>query len=125
MAVTTTPKAKGLAASYYFAKDIERATKFYRELFGFEPTMAYPGMVSEWTFPTGESFGVYKPHDGAHKKGSGLMFEFDDIEAAVAAHKARGVEFEDDGKIDESPVCFMAFAKDSEGNEFMFHKLKV
>src|ERR1700680_3023311 len=108
MAVTTTPKAKGLAASYYFAKDIERATKFYRELFGFEPTMAYPGMVSEWTFPTGESFGVYKPHDGAHKKGSGLMFEF-----------------EDDGKIDESPVCFMAFAKDSEGNEFMFHKLKV
>jgi len=125
MAVSTTPKAKGLAASYYYAKDLDRATKFYTELFGFEPTLAYPGMVSEWTFPTGETFGLYKPHDGEHKKGSGLMFEFDDIESAVAAHKGHGVEFEDDGKIDETPVCFMAFAKDSEGNEFMFHKLKT
>ena len=32
-------------------------------------------MVSEWTFPTGESFGVYKPQDGEHKKGSGLIFD--------------------------------------------------
>src|ERR1700686_3872174 len=104
MAVTTTPKAKGLAASYYYAKDLDRATKFYSELFGFEPTMSYPGMVSEWTFPTGESFGVYKPQDGEHKKGSGLMFEFDDIEAAVAAHKARAGEFEDEGKTHEEPL---------------------
>jgi predicted enzyme related to lactoylglutathione lyase len=121
----TTPKAKGLAASYYFAKDLDRATAFYQELFGFEPSLAVPGMVSEWTFPTGESFGLYRPQDEANFKTShGLIFEFDDIEAAVAGHKARGVEFEDDGKIEETPGCFMAFAKDSEGNDFILHKRK-
>ncbi len=121
----STPKAKGLAASYYFAKDLDRATAFYKELFGFEPSMAVPGMVSEWTFPTGESFGIYKPHDeGSFKTSHGLIFEFDDVAAAVAGHKARGVEFEEDGKIEETPACFMAFAKDTEGNEFILHTRK-
>ena len=121
----TTPKAKGLAASYYFAKDLDRATAFYQELFGFEPSMAVPGMVSEWTFPTGETFGLYKPHEeGSFKTSHGLIFEFDDIAAAVAAHKARGVKFEDDGKIEDTPVCLMAFASDTEGNEFIFHQHK-
>lgn len=49
-------RIKGIDASYYFAKDVERATKFYSELFGAEPSMTYPGFVSEWTFPDGESF---------------------------------------------------------------------
>jgi hypothetical protein len=35
------------------------------------------------------------------------------------------VTFDDDGKIEDTPVCWMAFAQDSEGNNFILHKRKV
>lgn len=123
MATAAAPKVTGLDASYYYAKDLDRATKFYTNLLGMEPSMTFPGMVSEWTFPNGETFGLYHPpEESGFKTSGGIMFAVDDVHAAVAAHKARGVEIVD--HVEETPVCFMGFGTDSEGNTFILHKRK-
>ena len=123
MAATATQKVSGIDASYYYVKDLDRATKFYTELLGAAPSFGIPGMVSEWTFPGGETFGLYKPSSPeGFSTGGGIMFAVDDVHEAVKAHKARGVEIED--HIEDTPVCFMAFGTDSEGNGFILHKRK-
>lgn len=69
-------KVNGIDASYYYAKDLDRATAFYTWLFGSDPTIAFPDLLSEWTFAGGESFGLYK---GEHfEKSDGIMFAVDD-----------------------------------------------
>jgi predicted enzyme related to lactoylglutathione lyase len=124
MATAGAIKVKGYDASYYMVKDLDRATRFYNDLLQMQPTMTVPGMVSEYTFPTGETFGLYKPPEGEWQACHGILFSVDDIKSAVADFKSRGVTFEDEGKIDESPGCFMAFATDPEGNRFVVHELK-
>ena len=118
-------KITGLDASYYYAKDLDRATKFYTELLEMSPTMVFPPIVSEWTFPSGENFWLYCPASDASSHftpAHGVMFAVDDLQAAVAKHKARGVKLSDD--ITETPGCFMAHGVDSEGNDFILHKRK-
>jgi hypothetical protein len=62
--------------------------------------------------------------DGSFRPGGGIMFAVDDLKAAVPEFKGRGVPFEDDGAIEETPVCFMAFGTDPEGNTFILHQRK-
>ena len=45
----------GIDATYYLAKDLVRATAFYRDLLGLTPTMEVPDFVTEFTFPGGET----------------------------------------------------------------------
>ena len=123
MAQTAT-KIKGIDATYYLAKDVPRAKKFYTELLGFEPTLTFGEAGAEWTFPGGESFGLYKPSDSPWHEGNGVLFATDDIKATIATCKAHGVELEDDGQLEDTPVCFMAFGKDTEGNNFILHQRK-
>jgi predicted enzyme related to lactoylglutathione lyase len=124
--MTTTPTTvTGIDASYYLAKDLARATAFYKDVMGLIPTMEVPGCVSEFTFPNGETFGLYKPQDGSWHQGSGVMFAVADCRAKVDELKARGVKFEDDGKLEDTPVCYMAFGEDSEGNNFIVHQRKT
>jgi len=124
MATAGATKVKGVDAAYYMVKDLDRATKFYTDMFGFEPTLSVPGTVAEWTFPGDESFGLYKSSEGEWFSGHGMLFAVDDITSAVADYKKRGIKFDDDGKVDESPVCWMAFAEDTEGNRFIVHQRK-
>jgi predicted enzyme related to lactoylglutathione lyase len=124
MATAGATKVKGVDAAYYMVKDLDRATKFYNDFLGMEPTLAVPGMVTEYTFAGNESFGLYKSPEGEWFSGHGLLFAVDDIKSAVADYKQRGIKFEDDGKIDESPGCWMAFAEDTEGNRFIVHQRK-
>jgi predicted enzyme related to lactoylglutathione lyase len=121
MAIASSMKVRGMDAAYYTVKDLEKATQFYTNVLGSEPTMAFPGSVSEWTFPGNETFGLYQSPEGL-SSGSGVMFAVDDVQAAVDLCKSMGVEF--DGAVDETPVCHMAFAKDPEGNRFILHKRK-
>jgi predicted enzyme related to lactoylglutathione lyase len=108
----------------YLVKDLDRATKFYTDLLGFDPTLNFHPVGVEWTFPSGETFGIVKPPTAPWEKGGGVHFGVDDINAAVAACKASGISFEDDAKVYETPGCFLAFALDSEGNEFILHQMK-
>ena len=125
-------RVAGVDAIFYQVQDIARATKFYNELLGMEPTQSWPGFGAEYTLPNGETFGFLKFPDSdrfesyrkAWPTGSGVMFAVDNIAAAVAAAKTRGVKFLNDGKIEETPVCHMVFAEDSEGNSFILHKRK-
>src|SRR5579871_197249 len=105
---------RGVDTTSYLVKDLERATKFYTDLLGFEPTLRFEPVGVEWTFSGGETFGIVKPPSAPWEKCGGVHFGVPDIKAAVAACKARGIQFEDDAKIYESPGCFLAFALDSE-----------
>ncbi|MGA2393231.1 MAG: VOC family protein [Candidatus Lustribacter sp.] len=113
-------KVSGIDASYYYAKDLDRAVAFYTALLGAPPTASYPNTFAEWVFPGDEAFGLYMGSQYEHC--DGLMFGVDDVAAAVAELRARGVEFS--GEIEETPVCHMAFGTDSEGNGFILHQRK-
>ncbi|MBV8170427.1 MAG: VOC family protein [Candidatus Eremiobacteraeota bacterium] len=122
MATAGATKVKGLDASYYTVKDLARATKFYNELLGMEPTFTFGENVVEYTFPDGETFGLYRTDEWTPH--GGLLFSVDDIQKAIAENKARGVKFDGDGHVEETPVCHMAFGEDSEGNSFILHQRK-
>jgi predicted enzyme related to lactoylglutathione lyase len=115
-------KINGIDAVYYFAHDFARAQSFYTEMIGGPPSMAVPDSFCEWTLPNGESFGVIKGTE--YRPGNGVLFNVDDVSASVDKLRARGVFFSDDGAIEETPVCWMAFGKDSEGNGFILHQRK-
>ena len=124
MAVASKIGIRGIDTTAYLVKDLDRATRFYTDLLGFEPTLNFTPVGVEWTFPTGETFTIVKPPTAPWEKGGGVHFAVDDINAAVAASKATGIAFEDNAKDYETPGCFLAFALDSEGNEFILHQLK-
>ena len=115
-------RVNGIDASYYWAQDLDRATSFYTALFGVPPTTSCFGLFAEWEFPGGEAFGLYKGEE--FKPSDGIMFAVDDVPAAVAELRARGVKFGGDGYVEETPACHMAFGTDSEGNGFILHKRK-
>jgi predicted enzyme related to lactoylglutathione lyase len=115
-------KINGIDAVYYSVHDLDRARSFYRDLIGSPPTVNGADSFCEWTLANGESFGLIK---GTHyRPGNGVLFNVDDVKASVAELQARGVAFDDDGDIEETPVCYMAFDKDSEGNDFILHQRK-
>ncbi len=113
-------KISGITASYYTVEDLARATAFYTDLLAAPPTAAMTDAFSEWVFPDDTAFGLYK--SSAFRPSDGVMFVVDDVPAAVAELKTRGVEMSD--HIEETPVCWMAFGTDSEGNGFILHKHK-
>ena len=124
MATAGATKVKGVDAAYYFVKDLDRATKFYTDLLGSPPTLVYDGFVAEWTFGGNETFGIFKAPEGEWHEGHGMLFAVDDIHSAVDDYKQRGIRFDEDPLIDESPGCFMASGYDTEGNKFVIHQRK-
>jgi predicted enzyme related to lactoylglutathione lyase len=124
MAVASTTAIQGIDISVYLVKDVERAKKFWQDTMGCTMTMDYGPYGGEFTFGDDTTFGLYKSEDQEWRRGGGIMFRVDDLDAAVKYYKSRGVKFDDDGKVEESPVCHMAFAEDSEGNYFILHKRK-
>ena len=114
----------GIDAVYYFAQDFARAREFYITLIGAPPSVEFDNASAcEWTLPNGEAFGLIR--GTRYRQGNGVLFNVDDAAAAVADLQARGVTFEDDGAIEETPVCYMAFGIDTEGNGFILHQRKA
>lgn len=121
MATTTSHKVKAIDATYYMVKDVDAQTTFYSGVLGVEPNVAHPGMFSEWTFPGGGSFGLYKTQS-EKPSGSGILFSVDDVGAAVVSLKERGVQFDDHQE--DMQTCRMAFGTDPEGLTFILHHRK-
>jgi predicted enzyme related to lactoylglutathione lyase len=115
---------KGIDIVTYLAQDGERAKAFYRDVLDLNISSDYGPQGAEFELKDGATFGVWKMSDGSFRPGGGIMFAVDDIKSSVAEFKGRGVPFEDDGAIEETPVCFMAFATDPEGNTFILHQRK-
>jgi predicted enzyme related to lactoylglutathione lyase len=86
-------------------------------------SQVWPDMGAEFILDDGAAFGLWKP-EGEFAPGGTVMFGVGDIKASVALLKARGVVLEGDGHIEETPVCFMAFGHDTEGNMFIIHQRK-
>jgi predicted enzyme related to lactoylglutathione lyase len=112
----------GIDAIYYFAQELARAQAFYTVLIGTPPTIVFPESFCEWTLPGGEAFGIVKGE--SYRPCNGVLFNVADVKAAVAELRDRGVVFNDDGEIEETLVCYMAFGNDSEGNGFILHQRK-
>jgi predicted enzyme related to lactoylglutathione lyase len=103
--------------------DAERARKFYQETLELKPsTTAMGGAWVEYDLdPT--TIGVdchpaWKPS----RDGTTVAFEVEDIDAAIAKLKERGVTF--DMEKTETPVCWMAQFRDPDGNKLVIHKRK-
>jgi len=122
MTVQQEVKIKGIDVAVYLVKDVARAKAFWRDKMGCDVTSEWGDMGAEFTFQDGTTFGLFKPDEQEWRRGGGLMFAVDDLDAAVAQYKARGVKLDDDGAIEDTPVCRMAFGEDSEGNYFILHQ---
>lgn len=111
---------KGIDLTAYLVKDPQRAIAFYRDVMGMTPTaIDDEGRGSEFTLPDGSTFGVWKPEKGG--SGGAIMFAVEDAKAAVDQYRSRGLQVSD---VTESPVCYMAFASDPEGNMIIIHQRK-
>lgn len=112
---------KGIDIAAYLVRDPQRAIAFYRDVLGMTPTeIDDQGRGAEFTLADGSTFGVWKPEEGG--SGGAIMFAVDDAKAAVERYRARGLQLSD---VMESPVCFMAFGQDPEGNSIIIHQRKV
>ncbi len=123
--MTTTPSnsvtVTGMDIIAYFTSDAARSIAFYRDVLGLVPTsLDEQGRGAEFTFADGTTFGVWHPDEGPQSGGT-IMFAVDDIDAAVSLFRARGARLSDP---QETPVCFMAFGSDPDGNGFMVHQRK-
>jgi len=103
--------------------DKERARKFYQETLELRPGMtAMEGAWVEYDLgATTIGVGCWPGWDPS-RDGTTVAFEVDDIDAAIATLKERGVTF--DMEKTESPVCWMAQFRDPDGNKLLVHKRK-
>ena len=112
---------KGIDIAAYLVRDPQRAIEFYRDVLGMTPTaIDDQGRGAEFTLADGSTFGVWKPEEGG--TGGAIMFAVDDAKAAVEEYRSRGLGLSD---VSESPVCFMAFGADPEGNSIIIHQRKT
>ena len=111
--------------SGYMVKDAARAIGFYRDVLGLEPAMVYPeNRGAEYELSDGTTFGLWGGGGRVmpFQPSNGILFAVDDLDAAVAAVKARGIPVLMEH---ETPVCRMAMINDTEGNMLTLHKRKA
>ena len=101
-------------------RDAKRLIAFYRDVLGMTPT-AVGDTGAEFELADGTTFGVWQPEEGHTGGGYTALFAVADINAAVARFRAQGATL---GDPFETPVCFMSFGKDPDGNEFGIHQRK-
>src|SRR6266511_1086489 len=103
--------------------DMKRARKFYQETLELKPsTTAMGGAWVEYDLgPTTIGVGCH-PAWKPSRDGTTVAFEVEDIDAAIAKLKKRGVTF--DIEKTETPVCWMAQFRDPDGNKLVVHKRK-
>lgn len=103
--------------------DFQRSRKFYEETLELKPGFSPENMP--WVeFEVGAlTIGVGQhPNWQPSRDGTTIAFEVDDIDAAIAKLKERGVKF--DMEKTETPVCFMAQFRDPDGNKLLVHQRK-
>ena len=118
-------KITGIDLSGFMVKDASRAIGFYRDVLGLEPAIVYPdNRGAEYELADGTTFGLWGGGGVVmpFQPSNGILFAVDDLDAAVATVKARGIPVLMEN---ETPVCFMAMVSDTEGNSVFLHKRKT
>jgi len=116
-------RVTGIDLTGYMTQDAPRAIAFYRDVLGMQPTVVYPGDAgAEFTFPSGETFGLWNPGETMpFQKSNGVLFAVPSVENAVNALETRGIAIL---MRHESPVCYMAMIADPDGNMVVLHQRK-
>jgi predicted enzyme related to lactoylglutathione lyase len=115
-----------VAFTMYPVRDMQRARAFYENTLALGPGTG--GSSSPWVefdLPGGGCFAITTVSESQPSSSAGGMiaFEVDDLPAAIADLKAKGVAFAADDI--DSPVCRMAIVNDPDGNAIILHKLKA
>ena len=113
---------RGIDVTTYLIKEPKRAIAFYRDVMEMAPTWESQN-GAEFTLADGATFGLWRMHDGSWRPSGGVMFAVPDVKTAADYYRKRGAKI--DEYIEETPVCFMAFCEDSEGNSFILHQRKA
>lgn len=117
---TVSTTIKGIDICGFMVKDAQGALAFYRDVLGMAPTMIDPeGRGAEFEFADGTTFGIWSME--GMTSGPFFMLAVEDIKSAIAEMRARGLQVSEP---EESPVCFMAFTQDPEGNNLIVHQRK-
>ena len=102
--------------------DLQKSLAFYRDTLGMETSVVNES-GAEFHLPDGTTFGLWQPPESEDfEYGFAVMFTVADAAGAVAAIRERGGTISDPF---ESPVCYMAIGKDSEGNGVIVHQKKA
>ena len=120
---------KKVAFTMFPVDDTARARAFYEGTLGLRVgSHASNGDWTEYDLPGGGCLALFNHPDRKAKgergtKNASIAFEVDDLDATIAALKAKGVKFTS-GLI-KSPVCRMANIEDPEGNAIILHELNA
>lgn len=106
------------------AKDIVRASNFYRDVLGLEPAESMDEENLIYRCGKGTAFLLYQTGNAGTAKNTQMGWETHDIQAEVEDLRARGVVFEEydfpglktENGIASTPVGKAAWFLDSEGN---------
>jgi predicted enzyme related to lactoylglutathione lyase len=109
------PVAKRISVIWLYVSDVSRSVAFYNEALGI-PIQPHPHDPhwAEYTFPDGTRFAVHEAHEAAEVRPGSITIDFrvDDIDAAVATLRERGVTC---GEIDRQPWGSACQLKDPDG----------
>ncbi|MFF4489150.1 VOC family protein [Streptomyces sp. NPDC001544] len=89
----SSPLARARVATRLPARDLDRARRFYREQLGLEPLDERPGGLLYRC--AGADFVVFRSTGASPGTFTQMGFEVDDLDAAVAELRRRGVVFEE------------------------------
>ena len=124
MSVTTTTKSKITGVDIFgpATRDAKRLVAFYRDVLGMTPTQS-DDTGAEFELSDGTTFGLCQPEEGSVPTAAGYtaLFAVDDINAAVEQFRANGAQL---APPFETPVCYMSFGHDPDGNFFGIHQRK-
>ena len=119
----TIPVVKEIAFFAYSVRDVPRAQVFYRDVLGLKPSGVFSDHWSE--FDVGNAtFGIGNGEPLGYVPGAstGVAFEVDDVNAVRERLRESEVEV---SEVHDTPVCFVCFASDPEGNRFAIHQRKA
>jgi predicted enzyme related to lactoylglutathione lyase len=120
--VETDWMVKELAFIAYSVRDVAAARVFYRDIVGLTPATEFGDVWVEFDVG-GFTFGIGNGEPLGIPPGSSFSttFEVDDVAKERDRLLALGVPV---SELRESPICWMAFVTDPEGNRFGIHQRK-
>jgi predicted enzyme related to lactoylglutathione lyase len=112
----------GFAFIAYSVRDVAKARAFYRDVVGLTPATEFEDFWVEFDVG-GTTFGIGNGEPLGITPGSSFAatFEVDDAAKERERLLALGVPVTE---LRETPICWMAFVTDPEGNRFGIHQRK-
>ena len=124
-------RIKEIAFTAYPVTDVARARAFYGQTLGLKETMAHEFDASMWWIEYDIGAGTLaltnytKP--AADHGGPNIAFEVEDLDAAIADLKAKGVKIVEccpGTTVMDCPTCRFFFIADPDGNGINIHQRK-